>query len=378
MPLEGLVTLGRVSQEFSLMRTHGLDELILFVTGRCNSRCRHCFYWREVGTGAAGLPLPAIQRISASMPPFRTLLLSGGEPTLRDDLPQIVAAFREQNRIDTASVPTNGLLPERIPEVAAAVAAVDPALGVTFNVSIDGPAELNDGIRGVPGAFQSAMRTLEGLARAASKAKNLRVYVNTVICEENVGQVVEFARFIRQTGLAGGHFFEIVRGESPTQDMKVVAPAELAQVYRDLLPIQEGYLVREAQRAGTRLLRALRQTGTIGGLANRYRHQLRVHSGTRRWDFRCQAGHGIGVIDYDGRLRICELRGEAVQLADFDYDFRPAWESETMRHAAESARRHVCDCTHTCFIGAAMRQHAPSRLLAVPLLYAGYRLGLYR
>ena len=62
------------------------------------------------------------------MPPFRTLLLSGGEPTLRKDLPDLVSVFLKHNRIRTVSVPTNGLLPQRISALAGAIAGIDPNL----------------------------------------------------------------------------------------------------------------------------------------------------------------------------------------------------------------------------------------------------------
>ena len=60
------------------------------VTRRCNLRCRFCF---AEGGGGEDLPLAKIkQDISALTRPGKTFLqLSGGEPTVRDDLPEIVA-----------------------------------------------------------------------------------------------------------------------------------------------------------------------------------------------------------------------------------------------------------------------------------------------
>jgi len=155
-------------RELSLVRRPAFDMLIFFVTGRCNSRCRHCFYWRNLGAIHEGLTLEAIETISRTMPTFSTLLLSGGEPTLRSDLPQIVEIFRRKNQIQSVSVPTNGLRFDSIATIARQISELDADLLVTFNVSIDGFSEVHDHIRGVPGAYDSAMKTLHALRQVAS------------------------------------------------------------------------------------------------------------------------------------------------------------------------------------------------------------------
>jgi len=171
-------------RELSLMRRPAFDMLIFFVTGRCNARCRHCFYWRNLGAAHEGLSLEAIETISRTMPKFSTLLLSGGEPTLRADLPQIVEFFRRNNQIQSVSVPTNGLRFDSIVTIAREISELDADLLVTFNVSIDGFAEVHNYIRGVPGAYDLAMKTLHALRQVASEYDNFRVLVNTVICAE--------------------------------------------------------------------------------------------------------------------------------------------------------------------------------------------------
>jgi MoaA/NifB/PqqE/SkfB family radical SAM enzyme len=362
--------------ELSIMRHHSFDMLIFFVTGHCNAKCRHCFYWRNLGPTQDGIPLENIKRLAESMSPFRILLFSGGEPTLRSDLPQLVEVFRRNNQIQSASIPTNGLLPNRIAEIAHRIAELDPQLLITFNVSIDGFAEVNDLIRGVVGGFSLAMQTLHKLRQVAEQHDNFRVLVNTVICADNYHQVIPFAEYIKSTELVDGHFFEIVRGDPPEDSMKAVPPEELQRIYKDLVPIQEGYLVREAaRRRGRGLIGIWRQVTDVGNLINRYRHQWAVYSLGKKWDFPCVAGEGIGVIDYNGRLRVCELRECSIDLADCDYDFSRAWSSALIRREAAIAKTHTCDCTHTCFLGLSMRQNLTARFFEAPWLYLLYKAG---
>ena len=364
-----------IFKELSIMREHSFDMLIFFVTGVCNAKCTHCFYWKNLGAAHTGLSLENIEKLAKSMPPFRTLLLSGGEPTLRSDLPELVEIFRINNHIQSVSIPTNGLLPKRIKELARRIVDIDPQLFVSFNISIDGFREIHDKIRGVPGNFDSAIKTLQELRQIAKRHPNFRIYLNTVICTDNYTQVLPFAEFIKSKDLVDGHFFEIIRGDPPEVRIKAVPPEPLKKIYKALIPIQEDYLVRDAKRKRSGLIRLWRQVADIGNLINRYRHQWRVHALDKKWDFLCVAGEGIGVIDYNGQLRVCELRDDHVDLAAYNYDFSQAWESDIIRLEADVAKSHTCDCTHTCFINTSMRQDFSARFWDAIWLYFLYKIG---
>lgn len=68
--------------------------VLLEITDRCNLNCRHCFADNHQGTD------PSLEQVKAWIRdltvPGKTLVqLSGGEPTVRDDLPEIVAYAKE-------------------------------------------------------------------------------------------------------------------------------------------------------------------------------------------------------------------------------------------------------------------------------------------
>lgn len=370
-------SLKTLSREIKSMRNKSLETLIFFVTGRCNAKCGHCFYWENLGPKQFGLTLENIEKVATSMPNFGSLLLSGGEPTLRADLPQLISIFHKHNNIRTVSIPTNGLLPERIASLAEKIAQISPDLFITFNLSIDGFAETHDQIRGVPGNFDAAIRTLQMIRDLSKRYANVYAYVNTVIFADNYDEIVPFAKYIESEGLADAHYFEIIRGDPPEVRLKAVPPEKLRAVYEAVTPIQERYLVRIANRSRKGIVKRWRQMADVGNLLNRYRHQWRVHSLDTKWDFTCTAGESIGVIDYNGHTRICELREDNVNLADFDYDFSQAWNTATLRKEAAIAKSHACDCTHTCFVNNSMRQDFKARFWTAPWLYFCYKTGRF-
>jgi MoaA/NifB/PqqE/SkfB family radical SAM enzyme len=125
------------------------NEAVIAVTMGCNSRCRTCDMWKY-DRGREMKP-----EDYAVLPPSLTHInLSGGEPYLRDDLPEIYAALKERFPDARIVISTNGLVPKRIREMTARMP------GAAVRVSIDALGRLNDEIRGVPGSYEKAKETL--------------------------------------------------------------------------------------------------------------------------------------------------------------------------------------------------------------------------
>src|SRR5690242_12354964 len=83
-----LVRLGRFTN-----RTIVLPLLIFFPTGRCNSRCVSCDWWKH--SGADDLSLEEIGRLAEQLPSLgtRVVVFSGGEPLLRPEVFDAAAIF---------------------------------------------------------------------------------------------------------------------------------------------------------------------------------------------------------------------------------------------------------------------------------------------
>jgi MoaA/NifB/PqqE/SkfB family radical SAM enzyme len=368
------VNLGRLWNSLQTMRQHRFDFLIFFVTGKCNARCQHCFYWKNLGPAHAGPSLPEIEKLARSMPAFRLLVISGGEPTLRDDLTAIVSTFRQHNGIENVIVPTNGLLPDRVARMAEALAQIDPGLHISIHLSLDGFADTHDRIRGVPGAFDRVIETATRVSELRDALPNLRLTVNTVILADNLDEVVPLADFLKERLSLDDHTFEIVRGQPVEERLKQIPPDRLRQLLEQVLDVQCGYAARARPGEPTGIDRLWRRISTIGVLVYQYRLQWRVFTGAGQWDFPCQAGEAIGVVDYNGEYRICELRQQAVPLADFGWDFEKARSSQAILAERRVAKQHVCDCTHMCFLTTSLRQSARARFLTAPALYLKYRI----
>ena len=104
-----LVRLGQATN-----RTFVLPLLIFYPTGRCNSRCVSCDWWKQ--TGADDLTLEEIAAIAETLPALgtRVIVFSGGEPLLRPEVFDAATLFRAQGM--TLHLLTSGVLLERFAE----------------------------------------------------------------------------------------------------------------------------------------------------------------------------------------------------------------------------------------------------------------------
>ena len=155
-------------------------KLTLATTYVCNHKCTHCGIWTRRPTGE--MTTPDFAALFAANPSLRWVDLTGGEPTARPDFPEIVAAASRLPHLLVLHFPTNGTLPAKA--VAAASAATSPAK-LLVTVSLDGPREVHDRIRGVDGAFDSAMETFVKLRRETDAT----VVLGMTLTPDNADQV---------------------------------------------------------------------------------------------------------------------------------------------------------------------------------------------
>jgi Fe-coproporphyrin III synthase len=129
-----------------------LPVLILNPHSRCNCRCKMCDIWKttqaqEIGVEDLRRQIGSIERLQV-----RWVVLSGGEPLMHSDLWSLIDLLRErQIRVTLLS---SGLLLGRYAK--SLVKSVDDVI-----VSLDGPPEVHNAIRGVPGAFAIAAAGVE-------------------------------------------------------------------------------------------------------------------------------------------------------------------------------------------------------------------------
>lgn len=171
------------------------------ITERCNLRCPVCF--ADSGRRGADIDQPTLGRMFEQIM-IRTggcnLQLSGGEPTVREDLPEIVAMAKRAG-FGFVQVNTNGLRLAEDPELAGRLA--EAGLASVF-LQFDGVTDdVFTAMRGRP-LLDAKIRAIEHAARAGLGI----VLVPTVRRGVNLHQLWDIVRFglDRQPAVRGVHF----------------------------------------------------------------------------------------------------------------------------------------------------------------------------
>jgi MoaA/NifB/PqqE/SkfB family radical SAM enzyme len=355
----------------STRREKRLGTLILFVTSRCNAFCQTCFYHAELNR-PGDMTFEQIERMSQTMPQITDLWLSGGEPTLRRDVNQIVDLFVRNNNVRRLIVPTNALIKSRVFELVEHALSSHAELDLYLNVALDGYGQTHDKIRGVPGNWEKTLDSIRALYPLKQEyADRFRLNVNTVVCSENYEEIEKLSAYLWENFRLDGHYFNIVRGETKVgEEIKNVPPEVMPELYRRAARWTERYGERmfADDDAARRFVKTLAYVGTI---TTHYRTQHENFRQPSPWPFPCTAGETIAVIDYQGDVRACELREKFATLADYDYDFGRLWDAH--ERAAELKAidgGNACWCTHVCFIHDSLRHSRRSLLFETTKNYA--------
>ena len=355
----------------SSKREKRLGTVILFVTSRCNAFCKTCFYHAELNN-PGDLTFAQLEKVSRTMPPITDLWLSGGEPTLRRDVSEIIDTFVNTNGVQRVIIPTNALIKSRVYELVDGALARHSQLDLYLNVALDGYGETHDRIRGVPGNWDKALECIESLYPLKEQYRDrFRLNVNTVVCAENYTEIEKLAEYMWANFRLDGQYFNIIRGETLVGD-------EIKQVPPDSLPAMYSFVSKLTKRYGDRMFaeddaskRFVKNIAYVGAITTHYRTQHANFATPTPWPVPCTAGETTAVIDYNGDVRACELRDRFATLADYDYDFGALWsaqERQSELRAIDGGK--ACWCTHVCFIHDSMRHSRKGLLYELPKNFA--------
>jgi MoaA/NifB/PqqE/SkfB family radical SAM enzyme len=340
-----------------------LDTLIFFVTSRCNSKCRTCFYWQELNA-RDDLTFAEIERVSETMPRFREIWLSGGEPTLREELVDVIELFYRRNGVRSINFPANGLLPGKLVSILESSFARCPELRVNLNLALDGIGATHDSIRGVPGNFERALQSLGRLEKLRHLQQGLRLHVNSVVCRENLHEMVPLGEMMRERFDLDGHYFQVIRGEPMDPGLLEIHKEAITRLYAELQPLYRHYADKLGRRKGW-----VGRAGYLGVL-NLY-HEIQAANLDRhhRWPMPCTAGQNIAVLDANGDIRSCELRERLGNVREYGCDWGRFWDSRARQEEIAAIRRDGCWCTHVCFIHASLKASTKAKAVDVPRAY---------
>jgi radical SAM protein with 4Fe4S-binding SPASM domain len=271
------------------------------------------------------------------------LVLTGGEPTLRGDLPEIFNdAFIHLPRLKYAVFFTNSLSPRLAQETAKRAAVYKKKSGrddVTFTVSLslDGIGRTHDTIRGVEGAFGRVMENFLGL-KAISKGSLFNVNFNFTVQRENISDGGALAMLEAAEGALLPVTFPIVYGKD----------VFLNRGSADEWAVQDDEYREGAIRFYEEVVRKTESGGLLIDNGAYYSQVLSQLKGGPRTLPCLYKEKKACVIDADGSVYLCEVTKESLAGNIYERSFDEIWNSPEREAAYARMVRHCSNCFSCC------------------------------
>ncbi len=260
-----------------------------YITYRCNLRCIFCSAWKNKGREEM-----TTDEIKDAMDAFKSMgtvswSISGGEPFIRDDLPEILRHAKSNGFI--TSVVTNGTFPHRIKDVKG---LVDLLL-----ISIEGGKDETDHYRGT-GTFDKVKETIGEV-----KKYGINTNLNTVLKWDNRKQMEYIINLAEENGLMCG--FQPIFDYSDGRELKeiVESEAKLEGIHGNIR------FIEKAKKEGKPILNSFS-----------YMKYIRNYGKGDFKKLRCFAGRNTVLLEPDGTMKRCYWDAKPVKKGDWKESFR--------------------------------------------------------
>ncbi len=315
--------------------------LNILVTSVCDMRCTHCFFTEQLDDGPRKklqMKTREIERISETLGGnLGVLILAGGEPFTRKDLPEIARAFYTNNKLESIYITSNGQIQQRIFPDVTRILQECPRLNVAVALGIDGLKEQHDKIRQKPGSWDIVIDTARQLQ--AMKREYPRLDVQTCTCfmnsnQDTIFEWYDFLKFQLKPDKVNFNYIRPPAADSRELEIDGARYATLAA------------RIDEDSRRGAIKNHYAGDIGFFKAALDVYMHGLIAKTQeTQQAQLTCYAGTAGGVIYDEGTVSSCENLEPVGNLRDYDWNFRKLWFSPAMQARRKKAA-DGCFCTH--------------------------------
>jgi MoaA/NifB/PqqE/SkfB family radical SAM enzyme len=290
----------------------------LFVTKRCNLRCKMCNVWEtkcpEADTGRMKQIIDRLDDMGIAI-----LQITGGEPFLRSDFGELVRHATGRGLIVVTS--TNGTLPVSIYQKALDLPLHE--IGVSLHSH---KASTHDAINGMPGSWEKAVRTIRFF-----KEHGISVYVVSVISPVNIAETLDIVRFCTsELGVKVGLQPAVIGTDGDEYVFRGKNPGLGAGL--DMKTIEE--VVRQIPLGNVQRTRYF------------VNNAFKVLAGAEpAWN--CEAGRLFLAVMPDGQLGLCQ--DVLTRYNVLDDDFMTQYHSREFRQSCQKISLKCKHCVYSCY-----------------------------
>jgi sulfatase maturation enzyme AslB (radical SAM superfamily) len=322
--------------------------LIYNCTWVCDARCTMCNNWKW-GDRKSDMTLAHLEPVMEH--PFwgavENLNISGGEPTTRNDLPEMVELFqRHLPRLRKIGINTTGLTPHRaIPMLTRIVEfCAKNGLLISIRVSLDGIGDVHNQVRDVKRGFEKASQTIEAMQALSKKHDNFQFGIASTIFATNMEDAENILAWARTKGL--DVVFNMLRFTD-------------AMLHNKALEEKIGFREREEQFMRKFFLDRVSEESVLSGQSFMYLHYADMIANGYHRTMPCPFQSQGLLLNPNGDLHYCENSQKLGNVLD-DPAEKLYFEAENLAHRQHLKDKVCPTCLSPCQVNVgAMKQFVP-------------------
>lgn len=270
--------------------------------------------------------------------------LTGGEPTLLDDLPEYTKFIIDKSpHLQEISLNTNGFLSARVIEMVKRLLNIAHKKKIKFivYVSLDGTGEIHDAVRGMKGAFEKVEFTIKELKNILQKEEMAELAINSVVTRMNADKVTETFKYAKSIDIPIN--FSLVMSTDTCINSKE------SDTEFEILSEQVPGLRRFFSKM--KMISHINGDDSLEYLY--YQHILNMLQSSPR-DLMCPFAEGIGcLIDPSGDVYPCGISEKLHMGNVLETPFGDIWRNYDIRRRLNTRLPAFCShCESNCFIHA--------------------------
>jgi len=313
--------------------------LIFNVSYKCDSKCVMCNSWKmpyhdDLSTEE--------YRETFKSPLFESIEyvgVTGGEPTLRKDMVELVRIMSERMpRLRKMTLNTNGFVTERVVPVLDAIIDVANERGFLFGtrVSLDGVDDAHEDIRRVWHAFERSMRTVRAMQELQEK-KFFNFGISFTFTDQNVDE--------------GQRIYEFCKKEDLNVVFSIARFTELAFGNMDLVEAT-ALKPEDFPKLATFFQNRVRESSPLDGDGFLYNGYAKMFANGMKREMPCPSMDQGLLLNPNGDLFYCE-NSEKIANARTD-DIERAYYDPVNLAKRDRMLEKICpSCASPCFVNAA-------------------------
>lgn len=300
-------------------------DLSIILTYRCNSKCSMCYIWKYPTDPNYEIDLKTLEKLPDG---FDHINLTGGEPTLREDLMEICDLLYPKTR--TLEISTNGLKADKL------IPIVKKYPDIKIRISLDGIGYTNDLIRGEKDGYKLKVEGMKKLIEAGGCDLGFA----TTFQDENIDQILEIFKLTKNLDIematsAIHNAFQFHKNDNYIYDRLRVAK-KIEELIENMLKSRKP---KDWFRAYMNL-----------GLIRKVLGQDRLH--------KCTQGTDSVFIDPWADVYACNVRND-LYMGNLR---EQTWEEIYNGPLAKEVRKRVAVCPQNCWMVSSAKTAIRSRL----------------